>query len=285
MQNQRSLAKDLLLTVIGAVISAININTFVYSGGLVPGGFSGVSLTLVRLAERYFGFTLNYSVLYILFNIFPTLLVFKYVSKRFTLKSLVYVVLNSVLVQVIPKIPVTDDMLLVSVFGGIIAGLSTSIVLRCNACGGGTDFISIYFAKKKQRSVWNELFIANACILLIAGAFLGWESALYSIIFQFVNTQIIKAFDDRYKRSSFIIISEKAQEIAQAIYDVKYHHSVTLFDAIGGYTGTKKTVLYTVVGDYEVNRLIATIHEIDPNAFINIDNNQRVIGNFHEKPF
>ncbi len=91
MDNKQNLVRDLCLAVIGAVIAATNINTFVNSGSLVPGGFSGVSLILVRVAAKYFDFTLNYSVLYLLFNIPAAILVFKHVSKRFTLISLVYI--------------------------------------------------------------------------------------------------------------------------------------------------------------------------------------------------
>ena len=250
----------------------------------MPGGFSGLSLILVRVAAKYFNFTLNYSVLYLIFNIPAALLVYKHVSKRFTLISLVYIATVSVMVEIIPSFEITHDPLLVSVFGGTVSGAACSLVLRGNACCGGTDFISIFFAKQKQRSVWTEIFAVNAAMLVISGLLFTWESALYSIIFQFVNTQIVKTFDTRYKRSNFIIISDKAQEIAHTIY-IKYHHSVTLFDAIGGYTNTKKTVLYTIVGEYEANSLISTILEIDPKAFISIDNNQRLVGNFHEKPF
>ncbi len=279
-----NLTKDILLALLAAVITAINLNSFVNAGNLVPGGFSGLSLLIIRAADKFFGLTLNYSVLYMLFNIPPTILVFKCISKRFTLISLIYVGAVSLTVQFIPKFEITDDLLLISVFGGIVSGIGIALVMKGNGCGGGTDFISIYFARKKQRSVWNELFICNAVLLIISGLIFGWESALYSIIYQFVGTQIVKAFDNRYKRSSFIIISDKAQDIAHAVYE-KYHHSVTIFDAVGGYTNTKKTVLYTIVGEYEVNRLIATILEIDPKAFINISSNQRLVGNFHEKPF
>ncbi len=284
MDKKQNLVRDLCLAVIGAVIAATNINTFVNSGSLVPGGFSGVSLILVRVAAKYFDFTLNYSVLYLLFNIPAAILVFKHVSKRFTLISLVYIGVVSLMVEIIPSFEITHDPLLISVFGGIISGAACSLVLRGNACCGGTDFISIYFAKQKQKSVWNEIFAVNVAMLIVSGVLFTWESALYSIIFQFVNTQIVNTFDTRYKRSNFIIISDKAQEIAHAVYE-KYHHSVTLFDAIGGYTNTKKTVLYTIVGEYEANSLISTILEIDPKAFISIDKNQRLVGNFHEKPF
>jgi uncharacterized membrane-anchored protein YitT (DUF2179 family) len=283
-QNKQSLPRDLLFAILGAAIAAANINTFVYSGNLVPGGFSGLSLLIVRVCAKYFSLDVNYSLLYLLFNIPSALLVFKYVSKRFTLISLVYIVTVSVMVEVIPTYIITNDLLLISVFGGIVSGAACSLVLRGNACCGGTDFISIYFAKKKQRSIWNEIFAVNVALLIASGLMFTWESALYSIIFQFVNTEVVKAFDNRFKRSTFVIISDKAQEIAHEVY-IKFHHSVTLFDAIGGYTNTKKTVLYTIVGEYEANSLIATILEIDPKAFISIDNNQRLVGNFHEKPF
>ena len=284
MENKQNLIRDILLALIGAVIAAININSFVNSGNLVPGGFSGMSLIIVRVASKYFNITLNYSILYFIFNIPAALLVFRHVSKRFTLLSILYIATVSTMVEIIPSFEITNDPLLVSVFGGIVSGAACSLVLRGNACCGGTDFISIYFAKQKQKSVWNEIFFVNVVMLIISGLLFTWESALYSIIFQFVNTQIVNTFDNRYKRSNFIIISDKAQEIAHTIY-IKYHHSVTLFDAIGGYTNTKKTVLYTIVGEYEANSLISTILEIDPKAFITIDNNQRLVGNFHEKPF
>ena len=276
--------RDIFFAIAAGVLSAININTFVNAGNLVPGGFSGLSLLLVRIGAKFFDVNLNYSILYLLFNIPSTLLVFRYVSKRFTIISLFHIATVSLMVQVVPKFEITNDLLLISVFGGIISGLAGTLVLRGNGCAGGTDFISIYFAKKNQRSVWTEIFLVNCIMLAVSGVLFGWDSALYSIIYQFAGTQIVKMFDNRYKRTSFIIISDKAQEIAHAVYE-KYHHSVTLFDAIGGFTNTERTVIYTVVGQYESSKLISTILEIDPKAFINISDNQRIVGNFHEKPF
>ncbi|MBQ6654425.1 MAG: YitT family protein [Erysipelotrichaceae bacterium] len=283
MQINRKVIKDVLLSMCAALLAAINIRTFVNAGNLVPGGFSGISLILVRAAQKYFNVTLNYSLLYLLFNIPVTLLVFNTISRRFTLVSLVDVVMSSFFVAVIPDIAITDDLLLISVFGGILGGISSACVLAGDACGGGMDFISIYMSKKKQKSVWNQMFIFNAALLILSGILFGWEASLYSIIFQFVATQVIDMVDNRYKRSSFIIISDKAEQIAEEVYQ-KYHHSVTKFDAIGGYTDTERTVLYTVVGEYEVNQLLATILSIDPQAFINISSGQRTVGNFHEKP-
>ena len=283
MEINRKLIKDVLLSVCAALLAAVNIRTFVNAGNLVPGGFSGISLILVRVGQKYLNINLNYSILYLLFNIPGTLLVFNAISRRFTLVSLVDVVMSSLFVAVIPDIAITDDLLLISVFGGILGGLSSACVLAGDACGGGVDFISIYMAKKKQKSMWNLIFAFNVLLLIISGILFGWEAALYSIIFQFVATQVIDLVDNRYKRSSFIIISDKAQEIENAVFE-KYHHSVTRFDAIGGYTGQQRTVLYTVVGDYEVNQLIATVMSIDPHAFINVASGQRTVGNFHEKP-
>ena len=168
MKKNLGILKEIFFSALAALIAAINIRTFIHSGNIVPGGFSGLSLLITRLAASK-GVTLSYSVLYLLFNIPCVLLVFKFVGKRFTIISLIDVVLSSILSSVIPECFITDDMLLIAVFGGIVNGISGSCVLMANACGGGTDFISIYFAKKKQKSVWNETLVFNALLILLAG--------------------------------------------------------------------------------------------------------------------
>ena len=121
-------------------------------------------------------------------------------------------------------------------------------------------------------------------ILTTAGILFGFDKALYSIIYQFVCTQVINFADSRYKRSSLIIISEKSEEICNAVYR-DFHHTVTIWQGVGGYTSSNRRVLYTVCGQYETNALVTKILSIDPKAFVNVTQSQKVIGNFHEKPF
>lgn len=282
--NAKSWIKDIVLALLSALIAAINLNTFVHSGGLTPSGFSGLSLLIVRIADSSFHISLNYSVLYILFNIPGVILAYKALSKRFTLLSLIDVIMTSVLVAVLPKIQITNDLLLISVFGGILGGLSAAAVLEAGACGGGTDFISIFFAKKYRKAMWNYMLVLNAIMLLATGFLFGWNIALYSIIFQYVNTQVVNFFDTRYKRSCFFIITDKPEEITSEVVK-QLHHSVTELSGIGGYSHQQKMMLYTVCGDYEVNRLTKIIMETDPKAFVNVIKSTRITGNFNQRPF
>ena len=99
-------------------------------------------------------------------HIGPTILVYKYVGHRFTIFSIIQYVLVSIFTEVLPSFPLTHDMLLIAVFGGILGGIGISIALKQNASSGGTDFIAIYFANKFNISTWNYVMIANMGILL-----------------------------------------------------------------------------------------------------------------------
>ena len=276
--------KDIFISLLAAFIAAININTFINDGNIVPSGFSGIALLITRLADKYSFFCPSYSVLYIALNIPAVILVMMTVGKKFTIISLVDVVFTSLFVGILPKFHITNDFLLAAVFGGIINGFSNSLVLAADGSGGGIDFITIYAAKKYKKSFWNEAMLINATIIAIAALAFGLEAALYSIIYQFVCTQVINFADSRYKRSSLIIISEKSEEICNAVYR-DFHHTVTIWQGVGGYTSSNRRVLYTVCGQYETNALVTKILSIDPKAFVNVTQSQKVIGNFHEKPF
>ena len=276
--------KDIFISLLAAFIAAININTFINDGNIVPSGFSGIALLITRLADKYSFFCPSYSVLYIALNIPAVILVMKTVGKKFTIISLVDVVFTSLFVGILPKFHITNDFLLAAVFVGIINGFSNSLVLAADGSGGGIDFITIYAAKKYKKSFWNEAMLINATIIAIAALAFGLEAALYSIIYQFVCTQVINFADSRYKRSSLIIISEKSEEICNAVYR-DFHHTVTIWQGVGGYTSSNRRVLYTVCGQYETNALVTKILSIDPKAFVNVTQSQKVIGNFHEKPF
>ena len=284
VNSEKITFRNLILAVLSGVVAAFNLKVFVNAGNLTPGGISGMAILIERLSGRYLPITLQYGLLYMLLNIPGIIVIYKTLGKRFTLISLIDVVLTSALVGVFPKMDITDDLLLIAVFGGLLTGISDALILEAGGCGGGTHFWAIYFSRKYQKSMWNAVLVLNALLLTLSGMFFNWESALYSIIFQFVCTQVVDRYDNRYRRSTFIIITEKPEEIIQSVFDV-LHHSVTKFEGKGSYTHETKTVLYTVCGKYEEDILTRTIMEIDPKAFVNIMDSHKVVGNFRQKPF
>lgn len=101
-------------------------------------------------------------------------------------------------------VPITGDILLISVFGGIINGLGMSLVLNSRACGGGTDFIAMSLSAKYKVSTFNYM-LCSAVIILISGTIFGMDKALYSIIFQFCNTQVINTFIRNIRKRRFLL--------------------------------------------------------------------------------
>lgn len=274
---------SIICVITAAIIMSVNIKTFVRAGGLLPGGFTGLSLLIQRIGNVFFNIEIPYSFINILLNAVPAYIGFKTIGKRFTIYSVIMIILNSVLVDFIPTIPVTSDPLLVAVFGGILNGLAISIALKGNASSGGTDFISVYLSERFNMNSWNIVLGLNVCILLASGVLFGFEAALYSIIFQFVSTQVIEKLHQRNQQITLMIVSDNADTLSQELLEFT-HHGVTRFEGIGCYKGENRTMLYMVVGADEVNDVIGFIKTRDSKAFINIMKSVGIKGNFYKEP-
>lgn len=276
-------AGRIFLVAVGAVLMAVNINTFVHMAGLVPGGFTGVVLLIQEIFSRYFELQIPFSLFYFTLNLIPAIVCFKYVGKKFTIYSCIMVILSGLLTDFIPGLDVTDDVLLCSVFGGIINGIAISLCLFAGATSGGTDFIAIFVAEKTGRNAWNYIFAGNCLVLIVAGILFGWNRALYSIIFQFVSTQILNLLYKRYEKTTLLIVTDKTDEIYELIKNLT-NHDATLFKGTGCYQGAERKMLYTVVSSEEASKLSRQIRKVDSNAFINILQTKELLGKFFTRP-
>lgn len=274
---------SIICVLIASLIMSINIKSFVRAGNLIPGGFTGLSLLLQRVSIEFLGTSLPYSLINITLNAIPAFIGFKMIGKKFTSYSVLMIILNSFLVDLIPVTPITYDPLLVSVFGGILNGVAIVIALYGKASSGGTDFIAVYLSNKLKKPSWNFVFGINVVILTIAGLLFGFEEAMYSIIFQFVSTQIIERFHQRDQKVTLFIVTKTADLIEQELMSYT-HHGVTRLDGKGCYLKEDKAMLYTVVGADEVKDVVHFIKQLDPNVFINIVKSQGVTGRFYQEP-
>jgi uncharacterized membrane-anchored protein YitT (DUF2179 family) len=261
---------------------ALNIKTFVRTGGLYPGGATGLTILIQRIAQQYFGLDLPFSIINILLNAFPVYIGFRYIGKKFTLFSCEMILLTSVMTDLIPGRPITYDTLLISIFGGLINGAVMTMCLRVNATTGGTDFISIYMSQKTGADSFNTILGFNAVILLAAGYFFGWDKALYSIIFQYTSTQTLHLLYRNYQQETLFIVTDKWDEVKNMIHDTT-HHGATIWAAEGGYKEEWRNVVYSVVASSDVKRVTAEIRKIDPNAFVNSIPTTRITGHFHQE--
>ena len=275
-------AKRVVFGLAGAIIMAVNIKTFVRAGGLYPGGFNGVTLLIQTVFQRFLGIALPFTLVNLLLNAVPTIVCFKAIGKKFTVSSAMIIVLTSILTDIIPSQPITQDILLIAVFGGLLNGFAVSLCLMGGTSGGGTDFIAIYFAEKKNKDVWNFILLGNGCVLVIAGILFGWDKALYSIIFQFTSTQIIHMLLTAYKKETLFIVTDCPDAVYQEIYEVT-NHSATEFAATGCYSNEGRKMLYSVVSSAEAKVLVTRVRKADPKAFINVIKTDFLEGHFYQK--
>ena len=276
--------KTIVALTIASCIMAFNLRSFVQTGGLFPGGFSGLTVLIQRIAELFFDLHIPYSALYLPLNLVPAFIGFKFISVRFTLYSFYVVALSGVLTDLFPTFTITYDTLLIAIFGGILNAVAISICLMFEASGGGTDFISIFFSEKKGIDAWNYIFAGNVVILVTAGLLFGFDKALYSIIYQYTSTQVIQMLFKRYQKDTLLIITALPEAVYGRIRDIT-KHDATLIEGTGCFEGAPRHILYSVIGREQVDVVIAAIKEIDPKAFINVINTEQINGRFYKKPY
>lgn len=280
--NSQKDIRRIVIICIAAVIMSLNIKIFVRTGGLYPGGATGLTILIQEVALRYLNLKLPYTVVNLLLNAVPVYIGFKFIGKKFTLFSCLMIVLTSTLTDIVPAFTVTYDTLLISIFGGIINGYAISMVLSVDATTGGTDFIGIYLSEKKGRDSWNLVLGINAFILCAAGLLFGWDKALYSIIYQFVSTQVLNSNYRKYQKKTLFIVTNKATEVCDVIKNVT-NHGATVLEGEGSYEHCERNVVYSVVSADEYKKLIHNIRQVDEKSFINTVRTDYLAGRFYHR--
>lgn len=279
---KKLIIKYFLLTV-AAAIFAFNLKSFIRTGNLIPGGFSGITVLIQQIGRQFFNVEIPYSLVYLPINVIPAYIGLRYIGKKFTISSFYVVVLSSILTDIFPDVTITYDALLIALFAGIVGGIAAVICLSAGSSGGGTDFISIFLSEKKGIDAWGYILAGNIVLLVAAGLLFDFDRALYSIIYQYVITAVLGAFYKRYQQDTLLVVTVKPQEILQKISELT-HHDGTILSGEGGYSGEKKYVIYSVIGRDQADKVIKAIKEIDEGAFTNVIQTEQVNGRFYMTP-
>lgn len=273
----------IIFIILSSALYSIGMNTFVAAGNLFPGGFSGLSRLIVMVLSRYAGISLEFGVIYFALNITLLFFVWRRIGHKFALYSALWFTMTSMFTGMFPKISITEDPLLISVFGGLLGGTAIGIALRNNASSGGTDFIAIYYSMKYNKPTWNYILAGNAVILFFAGLLFGWSQALYSIIYQYVSTQTVSLLHQRYKLTRLDVVTNKPDEICDAVFHT-CRHGITKVPVEGGYTDQKHWLLLITINTYQLKDVLDTIKAVDPHVFITLNAVERIVGNYYQKP-
>ena len=275
--------KKILVICFASFLMALNIKSFVRTGGLYPGGATGLALLIQRAADMFLHITIPYTIVNILLNAIPVYIGFRFIGKKFTMYSCLMIVLTSVLTDIIPGYAITYDTLLISIFGGLINGFVIGLCLHMNATTGGTDFIAIYLSEKKEIDSWNVVLGINVVILAAAGVLFGWDKALYSIIFQYTSTQVVHILYRKYQHETLFIVTNKATEVYEVISKMS-NHGATIMEGEGSYEHQERKIVYSVVSSAQSKSIIREVKKADPHAFVNAIKTEQIAGRFYQKP-
>lgn len=273
--------RDYGLIAIGTFLQALAVRLFLVPSGLVSGGVSGLS----QLINHYTGWPIGLMIL--IGNIPLFLLGWSYLGgKRFALRTAFAVVTVSVfidaLVFFLPSEGLTDDLVLNTLYGGIVSGFGFGFVYRGQGTSGGSDILARILSHWKGISISQSYMVTDSLIMFGAGLTFSWENALYALVMLYISgiaAEAITQGSDVVR--TVLIITSRPQEVAAKIME-NLERGVTIMNAKGGYTGEDRTVLYCVVSRSEVSQVKALVKEVDGRAFMVIGHAAEALGEgFH----
>lgn len=256
--------KKAFFWLLGAFIVAVALEMFLLPNKIIDGGVIGISM-MVSYVTKW-----NLGLLIFCINIPFILMAYKALGRKFVINTLAATALLSVATNLVVNLkPVTGDLLLATVFGGILLGLGVGLILRNNASLDGTEMLSIVLSKKlKIVSVGELLMGMNLFVYGAAGFLLGWDRALYSILTYYVASKVIDTvLEGLDKAKSVRIVSDFSREIGDTIMK-ELDVSVTYMKTTGGYSRQEKILTYCVVNKFDMPKLKEVVHGVDPRAFI-----------------
>jgi len=263
----------------GSLLFAISINIFIGPGGLYVGCITGLLQILVMFAYDFYGIQLSLGLLIFVMNVPLLWMAWASIGRRFAILTLVSVILQSILIEVVPYVAFSEDMMLNGIFGGVIMGFGSGIILKIGASGGGVDVLSQVLAYKFDGTVGKYVMYINIIVLAIAGLYQNWEVAMFTMIGMYITTVIIDRIHTIHRNLTMFIITEKEDEVIGAIW-LQLARGITVTDSKGAFHRQKVSTLMMVLSSHELYEAAETIKSVDEKAFINVVSSEAVFGNF-----
>lgn len=270
--------EKILFVTLGAFLAAFSIEVFFLPNQIIDGGIVGISMILHVITKWPLAiFTFLFNIIFLVFG-------YNQIGRNFAITSIFSITMFSFFLSVLSFMPiVTDDVLLASVFGGIVLGLGVGLILRYGGYVDGTEVVAMILNEKTIFSVGQILMIFNLFILSGAAWIYGWDRAFYSILaFFIVQKTIDVVLDGLEQEKSAMIISDEAEEIASAI-ECRLGRMVTYIESHIGEVKDKKTLLYVTVTRLEMPKLLHIVHEKDLDAFVAVSDVADVMDGKYKK--
>ena len=274
----RKIIQRIMLITIGAALMAVGLEIFLVPNHVIDGGIVGISIMLSYLTGWKLG------IFIFILNIPFFFIGYKQIGKTFALSTLYGIIILSIGTTLLHPVPAfTQDILLATVFGGIVLGIGVGMVIRYGGSLDGTEILAILFNKKLPFSVGEIIMFFNLFILGSAGFVFSWDRAMYSLIAYFVAYKTIDITVTGLDESKSVwIISDNSKEIGEAIMN-RLGRGVTYINGEGAYSGDHKKVIFCVINRLEEAKLKEIVTENDENAFLAVADIAEVRGGRFKK--
>ena len=266
--KSKSFYIDIIVIMIGALISSLGINLFLSKAKLLSGGIMGIALTIEYLSNIPSGISI------LILNIPLFFISFKYLKKKFTLYTAIGMISYStalIITKPMSHLIQVNDILLYCIYGGVLTGIGSGLIFYRNGSTGGIDILTMVIRKKFSNfEIGKVSFGFNLIIVTLAALIFGLPQALYTLISMFISGTILdKILNGFTSKKLLLILTDKEDDIINYVIS-DMHRGVTSLMAEGEYTRSQKKLLYIAVTTSQMISLKHKILRIDPKAFITI---------------
>ena len=268
----------LFFITVGTAVAAFALEEFLVPFTILDGGVVGISMIISQLSGLPLG------VLTIALNVPFMIIGYRRLGKRFLIKAIYAMVMFSIFLGVFEDMKaVTEQEILVVVFGGLLLGVGVGLILRHGGCLDGTEIVAMLLSQKTEFSVGQIVLFFNIIIYGVAGLLFGPDRALYSLLTYFITSKIIDIVENGMEQGkSVMIITDHGKDIADKIYS-QLGRTCTQMEGKGMVSNGKKTVLYCVITRVEVPAIKKIISDADVSAFVTISDVSEIVGNHIKK--
>lgn len=281
-RRYRNIAK-LSFALIYALCVSVAVNVFWNPGKIYGSGITGLAQLISTISQHWLPFTIGVPVLYATLNLPLLILSWKKIGHEFTFYTIVAVILSTILLHIIPPVEVKFDPIICAIFGGLFNGVGTGLALKNEMSTGGLDIISIVLRKKLGKSVGTINIAFNILVVLGAGCLFGWVQALYTILSIFVNGRVIDSLYTRNQKLQVIIVTSHPDKVITEIQNEMRRGITIVHDVEGAYQHSSKTMLFTVISQYELPLFRQALQDSDPYAFVSMTEAKLIMGRFYQE--
>lgn len=276
--------KEYMWMFIGSLLFCAGLNWFIVPVGLYNGGTVGISQIIRSLLQDYIylpaGFDIA-GIINFLINLPLLFLAYSKFGKDLFFKTLFSVITQTILfsILIIPQVPIIDEQITACLIGGLMAGAGVGLTLRAGGSSGGADVLGLYFTQRfKDFSVGKMTLIINAVVYSTCAVLFDLQVAIYSIIYSAVYSIVVDKIHLQNINSSVMIFTKQENLYKKIIENLR--RGTTYWKGTGGYTQTDTYVIVTVLSKYEIQQLKQLLTLEDPHAFIIVNNDLDIIGNY-----